>query len=110
LLNAELKILPAGGKFWDDEFLGQLERIETMENHTQNKGSSMVKKIFFAALAVLMVLNLFILPHSPHFVIDKFPGFWAIFGLLFAVILARLAKGAAHTFLGKSEDFYVKKD
>jgi hypothetical protein len=37
---------------------------------------------------------------------EAFPGFWALFGVLIAVLLVRVAKGAAHTFLGKGEDFY----
>lgn len=34
------------------------------------------------------------------------PAFWALFGVFFAWLLVRLSKGAAHTFLGKPEDFY----
>ena len=37
---------------------------------------------------------------------EAFPGFWALFGVLVALVLVRLSKGAAHTFLGKEEDFY----
>lgn len=82
-----------------------------MDNSEQGKKvSSIFKKGFFAILALLVLLNLFIAPHEPHFGLDKHPGFWAVFGCLVAVALARVAKGAAHTFLGKDEDFYVKKD
>lgn len=69
-----------------------------------------LRLLFFISLAVLVLLNLFILPHHPHFGLEKIPGFWALFGLAGAVILARVAKGAAHTFLGKDEDYYEKKD
>jgi hypothetical protein len=65
-----------------------------------------LRNLMFVSLALLVALNLFITPHDPHFGLDKFPGFWALFGLLGAVILAKGAKGAAHTFLGKDEDFY----
>lgn len=67
------------------------------------------KRLFFGSLGLLLVLNLFILPHHPHFGLEKVPGFWAAFGFVGALILARLAKGAAHTFLGKDEDFYLKR-
>ena len=70
--------------------------------------SRTLRNLMFASLGILVVLNLFITPHDPHFGLDKFPGFWALFGLLGAVILAKGAKGAAHTFLGKDEDFYEK--
>lgn len=64
----------------------------------------------YVALAVLVALNLFILPHEPHFGIDGWPGFWAVFGVVVAVGLGRLAKGAAHTFLGQDEDFYQRRE
>jgi hypothetical protein len=67
-----------------------------------------LRNLMFVSLGLLVVLNLFITPHHPHFGLEKFPGFWALFGLLGAVILAKGAKGAAHTFLGKDEDFYEK--
>jgi hypothetical protein len=67
-----------------------------------------LRNLMFASLTLLVALNLFITPHDPHFGLDKFPGFWALFGLLGAVILAKGAKGAAHSFLGKDEDFYEK--
>jgi hypothetical protein len=69
-----------------------------------------LRNLFFVSLALLVVLNLFILPHHPHFGLEKIPGFWALFGLVGTIVLARLAKGAAHTFLGKDEDYYRKKD
>jgi peptidoglycan/LPS O-acetylase OafA/YrhL len=65
-----------------------------------------LRNLMFAGLTLLVVLNLFITPHDHHFGQDKFPGYWALFGMLGAVILAKGAKGAAHTFLGKDEDFY----
>lgn len=65
-----------------------------------------LRNLMFASLGLLVALNLFITPHDPHFGLDRFPGFWALFGLLGAVILAKGAKGAAHTFLGKDENFY----
>ncbi len=37
---------------------------------------------------------------------EDLPVFWALFGVFFAWVLVRLSKGAAHTFLGKPEDFY----
>jgi len=65
---------------------------------------------FFAGLAVIAVLNLFIGPHDPHFGLDKYPEFWALFGVVGAVILGRFAKGLAHTFLGKEEGFYEREN
>ena len=67
-----------------------------------------LRNLMFAALGLLVVLNLFIHPHEPHFGIDGVPGFWGLFGLAGAVLLGRAAKGLAHTVLGKDEDYYEK--
>ncbi len=58
------------------------------------------------ALGLLLGLNLFILPEHPHFGPEKWPGFWAGFGLLAALVLGRVAKACAHAFLGQREDFF----
>jgi hypothetical protein len=68
-----------------------------------------LRNLFFAALGLLLLLNLFIHPHHPHFGLETIPGFWAFFGLAGAVILAKGAKGLAHTALGKDENFYEKR-
>ena len=68
------------------------------------------RNLMFIVLGVLVVLNFFIHPHHPHFEAEAYPGFWVAFGLVVAIVLARLAKGAAHTFLGQREDFYTGKD
>lgn len=64
---------------------------------------------FWIALGLLTAINIFVRPHHPHFGLEAIPGFWSLFGLAVAVILARIAKGAAHSFLGKNEDFYDQK-
>lgn len=69
-----------------------------------------LKKTMYTVLAVLVVLNIFILPPHPHFGAEKIPGFWALFGVVIAISLGKLAKGAAHTFIGKDLDFYTKKE
>jgi hypothetical protein len=68
----------------------------------------LLRNLFFVVLGLLVLLNLFIHPHEPHFGLDAYPGFWAVFGLAVAVGLGRAAKGLAHTVLGKDEDFYEK--
>src|SRR5512134_3892436 len=73
--------------------------------------SALARKLrlaFFAALALLVAGNVWVYPHHPHFGLEKIPGFWAFFGIVGAVILARCAKGLAHTVLGKDENFYEK--
>jgi hypothetical protein len=69
-----------------------------------------LRLLFFAVLGGLVALNIFITPHHPHFGLEKVPGFWALFGLGVAVLLGKAAKGAAHTFLGKDEDYYENQN
>ena len=64
---------------------------------------------FLIVLGLLVAANFIVKPHHPHFELEAIPGFWAIFGMAVAILLARLAKGAAHGFLGKDEDFYEEK-
>ena len=75
----------------------------------QEGGAKGLKKLMFVSLGVLVLLNVFIQAPHPHFDLEKLPGFWALFGLIVAVVLGKLAKGAAHTFLGKDEDYYEKR-
>jgi len=67
-----------------------------------------LRNLFFIALGLLVLLNVFIHPHHPHFGLEGMPGFWSLFGLAGALILAKGAKGLAHTILGKDENFYEK--
>ena len=83
-----------------------MEHKTTPAHAPLSDSAKRLRNLFFAALGVLVLLNVFIHPHDPHFGLDKLPGFWALFGVVGAVILAKGAKGLAHTVLGKDEDFY----
>ena len=85
-----------------------MEHKTTPAHAPLSDSAKRLRNLFFAALGVLVLLNVFIHPHDPHFGLDKLTGFWALFGLAGAVILAKGAKGLAHTVLGKDEDFYEK--
>jgi hypothetical protein len=76
----------------------------------QEGGAKGIKRLMFLSLGALVLLNVLIHAPHPHFGLEKLPGFWALFGLVVAVVLGRLAKGAAHAFLGKDEDYYQKWD
>ena len=78
----------------------------SMPGGPPSKLVSTLKWLFFGELGLLIVQNHFIQNHHPHFALEKFPGFWAFFGLAVALVLGRVAKGLAHTVLGKDESFY----
>ncbi len=67
-----------------------------------------LRNLFFVALGLLVLLNVFIHPHHPHFGLEAIPGFWGLFGLAGAVILGKGAKGLAHTVLGQDENYYER--
>ena len=48
----------------------------------------------------------FRLHYHGHYRIDSFPAFWAIFGAVGCFIMIKVAKGIAHLFLSKDEDYY----
>ncbi len=68
----------------------------------------LVKKLFFAALGLLVVSNFFILPDHPHFGVEKIPGFWAVFGTAVGVLFVLFLKKVVFPLIGKSEDFYER--
>lgn len=72
------------------------------------RNRKMYFNLFIAFLGLTIVLNIFIGPYHPHFLIDHLPGFFAAFGLLATFVLGRLSKGSAHMFLGKDEDYYER--
>jgi hypothetical protein len=69
-----------------------------------------LKWLFFAYLAALVVVNaLWIHPHHPHFELEKFPGFWAGFGVLCGLAFVLILKKIIFHIISRSEDFYESK-
>jgi len=68
-----------------------------------------VKAVFFGALALFVLFDVFAARHVPHFVGDQIRGFWALFGLLGCVVMGRFMKGLGHLWLMKPLDFYSRK-
>jgi hypothetical protein len=70
----------------------------------------MVKAVFFGGLAFFVLFDVFVPRHEIHFVGDRIRGFWALFGLLGCVVMARFMKGLGHLWLMKPLDFYSRED
>ncbi|QJB54895.1 hypothetical protein [Pseudodesulfovibrio sp. zrk46] len=64
------------------------------------------KYIFFGVLFVLLVLNVPFVTHHPHFGIDKYPGFFAGFGLFVGLGMVIIMKKIVQPFIKRGEDFY----
>jgi len=66
-----------------------------------------LKKVLIIYLIILVIYDIVIhIGAHGHFFVDNIPGFWTIFGGIGCFILIKVAKGIAHTFLSKDEDFY----
>jgi hypothetical protein len=68
--------------------------------------SGLFKLLFFAVLAVLVVLNFFIKPYHPHISLETYPGFWAVFGFVLAVVMAFVMKRIVAPLIGVPEDIH----
>jgi hypothetical protein len=66
----------------------------------------LLRAIFFAALGFFVLYDVYAPRHGAHFVGDRIRGFWAAFGLVGCVLMARFMKGIGHLWLMKPVDFY----
>ena len=62
------------------------------------------KKALYGVLAALVVINLFLTPHHPHFEGEGVPGFWAVFALLATVVMVVVLKKIVYPLLARPED------
>jgi uncharacterized ion transporter superfamily protein YfcC len=71
------------------------------------KNIGTLKKALIVYLVVLVVFDILIhLGVHGHYYVDNIPAFWMIFGIIGCLVLIKVAKGIAHAFLSKDEDFY----
>ena len=63
-------------------------------------------KAYYGALIFFVLLNLFIQPHEPHFGLDAYPGFWALFGLSVGLAMVYAMKRVIQPFIVRKEDYY----
>jgi hypothetical protein len=61
---------------------------------------------WFAVLAGLLLLNIFIRPAHPHFGVDAYWGFWAVFGLGVGCIMVFVMKRIIQPLIVRKEDYY----
>ncbi len=62
--------------------------------------------LWFATLALLLILNIFIRPEHPHFVVDAYWGFWAVFGLGIGCLMVYVMKRIIQPLIVRKEDYY----
>jgi len=69
-----------------------------------------LRAVFFSALALFVLFDVYAPRHELHFVGDRIRGFWTLFGLFGCIVMARFMKGIGHLWLMKPVDFYTRKD
>jgi len=65
-----------------------------------------LKIVFYVLLGILVVFDCLLSREHAHYIVDKIYAFWTIFSIIGCFLLIKVAKGLAHTILGKDEDFY----
>lgn len=65
-----------------------------------------LRAVFFAALGLFVLYDVYAPRHEAHFAGDNVRGFWALFGLVGCVAMAKFMKGIGHLFLMKPTDYY----
>ncbi len=77
---------------------------QCLAKNAQNK--CLWAKVFFAVLALLAVLNIFVPNHHPHFGLDAYWGFWPVFGFVVGVLMIFFVKKVVQPIIARSEDYY----
>lgn len=79
-----------------------VDYIEYLRTHIKG-----LRNVLIAYLIILVIYDVLIhIGVHGHFFVDNIPGFWTIFGIIGCFVLIKVAKGIAHAFLSKDEDFY----
>lgn len=60
----------------------------------------------YATLALLILIDIGIHRHHPHFFGDMIPGFWAGFGLFSCILIILFSKWLGNKLLFRPDDYY----
>jgi hypothetical protein len=75
--------------------------IEVLRNNMKG-----LVRVLIVYLIALVIFDVSLSRHDAHYFVDKIYAFWTLFGIVGCFILIKVAKGIAHLFLAKDEDFY----
>jgi len=62
--------------------------------------------LWFGVMGFLLLLNIFIRPEHPHFVLDSYWPFWAVFGLGIGCLMVYVMKRIIQPLIVRKEDYY----
>ena len=73
-------------------------------DHTRKRHIKFWSRVFFFILAGLVGFNFFIHPHQAEYYYDIYPGFWAFFGLVVALLMVLVMKKVIYPLITGPED------
>ena len=65
-----------------------------------------IKKIAYAALILIIVIDFFIPRHEIHFFGDRIPGFWSLFGFVACILIILISKWIGYLGIMQDERYY----
>ena len=65
-----------------------------------------MKRISYAALILIILIDLFIPRHEIHFFGDGIPGFWSLFGFVACIMIILISKWIGHLGIMQDENYY----
>ena len=65
-----------------------------------------VKKIGYIVLILVFIVDFFIPRHEIHFIGDKMPGFWSLFGFIACILIILISKWIGHLGIMQDENYY----
>ena len=68
--------------------------------------SKIMKRIAYASLILIFAIDFFIPRHEVHFIGDRVPGFWSIFGFVACLLIIIISKWIGHLGIMQDENYY----
>ena len=65
-----------------------------------------IKRIAYAVLILILVIDFFIPRHEIHFIGDQIPGFWSLFGFVACILIILISKWIGRLGIMKDENYY----
>ena len=76
-----------------------LKIIETLR-------TKVVKRIAYAVLIFIIIIDFFIARHEIHFFGDSIPGFWSLFGFVACILIILISKWIGRLGIMQDENYY----
>ena len=68
--------------------------------------TKIMKRIAYAALILIIVIDFIIPRHEVHFFGDGIPGFWSLFGFVACILIILISKWIGRLGIKQDENYY----